>query len=228
MFSIGLSLRVRVLDDLMSKVYLLESEELHPIAKRLSSFISEKFSISDEFKLISDKVVVSGSSVEGTFSELSRVKLGSRRGLNLAQLEVPDELGFNLPATEVLVSENDEVKIIFYLQDKLRVNFPKIIRDLKELGLEIYLLSGDKREVVEVISFELGVKSENSFSEMTPEMKQAKVKNLGEHTAMVGDGINDVSAIRAASIGISVTGGLELFQKVGGNAHHRFYRRKVI
>ena len=83
-------------------------------------------------------------------------------------------------------------------------------------GFEIFILSGDRKDVVYNAANELGLKSENVFSEMLPEAKELKVRELGPESLMVGDGLNDILAIKAAGVGVSVTGGIELLQKVGG------------
>lgn len=101
----------------------------------------------------------------------------------------------------------------FTLSDSLRPEAASVISGLKTRGLETWLLSGDRSPVVQDIGKKLGMaRVEGSLS---PEDKQARVKLLQEHGAvvvMVGDGVNDAPVLAQAHLSIAMASATDLAQ----------------
>lgn len=80
-----------------------------------------------------------------------------------------------------------------------------VISQLKEMGVDIFIASGDKQEDVEFIAQSIGVKKGHTFGQSTPQCKSEIIKNLKracEKVVMVGDAINDVMAFREADLAV--------------------------
>ncbi len=96
-------------------------------------------------------------------------------------------------------------------EEKIRDGAVEAISALKARGMEIWMISGDKRDRAELIAGQLGI--DNLLCEVKPSDKAEAVKNLqaeGKHVCFVGDGINDSPAIACADIGIALACGTDI------------------
>ena len=108
-------------------------------------------------------------------------------------------------ATQVLLGDREGPLARFELRDELRDDADLAIRRLRELGLEVEILSGDAAPAVERVAGQLGIA--HARSGMRPDDKLARVRELqaeGRMVAMAGDGVNDAPVLRAIwnSIGV--------------------------
>ncbi len=97
------------------------------------------------------------------------------------------------------------------ITDAIRPSSAAAIRELKEIGIESVLMSGDATATAKRVAHEVGI--ERVFAQVRPEEKAAHVKDLqqqGRIVAMVGDGINDAPALAQSDIGIAIGAGTDV------------------
>jgi len=120
-----------------------------------------------------------------------------------------------LGRTTILISVDNQLKGIIGISDKIKDQAPYALELLREMGLEIYMLTGDNKETALIIGRELNIDEEHILADVLPNEKALTVKDLQESSedkivGMVGDGINDAPALAQADVGIAVGSGTDV------------------
>lgn len=107
----------------------------------------------------------------------------------------------------VMVHDGDTVRGVIALADTARAESRRVVAELRELGIQSVMLTGDNEAVAQMIGEQVGV--DDIYAELLPQDKTSAVENLqaqARRVAMIGDGINDAPALATASVGIAMGG----------------------
>ncbi|MFC4183141.1 heavy metal translocating P-type ATPase [Saccharococcus thermophilus] len=144
----------------------------------------------------------------------------SRHIEKMIQLEIEGK-------TAMLVSIDGQLAGIIAVADTIKKNAKVAIQALKQLGIDVYMVTGDNERTAKAIAKQVGI--DHVYAEVLPEDKAnivEKMQREGKRVAMVGDGINDAPALAKADIGIAIGTGTDVAIEtadvtlVGGDLTH--------
>jgi Cu+-exporting ATPase len=201
--------------ELLSLAASVESLSEHPLAKAIVKKALENKALGTGIDAAVDFESVSGFGSRAKVGE-STVVIGSWKfiqseGPLTGTLEQSAATLERSGKTCVFVAIRGKPAGIIALADTIRPSAPKAVSLLKQMGLEVVMLTGDRRQTAETIARQAGI--ERVLSEVLPGDKAGEVRRLqaeGRITAMVGDGINDAPALAAADVGISIGTGADI------------------
>lgn len=117
--------------------------------------------------------------------------------------------------TVIFIVIDNKIGGILGISDKIKEQAPYALDKLREMKLELFMLTGDNKDTAHTIGKELGFDHDHILAEILPNEKAFKIKELQENekrirVAMVGDGINDAPALVQADVGIAVGSGTDI------------------
>lgn len=113
--------------------------------------------------------------------------------------------------TKVFVLVDDKPVAIIFTADRIREQSKAAVKQLREKGMKVIMITGDSEKTAAAVADELGL--DDYFAEVLPDKKSDKIKELqnqGRRVAMVGDGINDAPALAQADVGIAIGAGTDV------------------
>ncbi len=149
--------------------------------------------------------------VDGRELLLGNLKLMQDRQIDVTELEPRAEGLASEGKTPIYVSLMGKAAGLIGVADTLKENSVQAVQKLRNLGIEVLMLTGDNRKTAEAIARRAGI--DNVLSEVLPEDKVHEIKKLqsgGRRVAMVGDGINDAPALAQADVGIAIGSGTDV------------------
>lgn len=198
-------------EDEMLKIFSsLENASQHPLGEAVVNYCKEK---GIETVEVSNFNSLTGMGVSGTINEakyfIGNKKLMDEKNISysLEDIEMLQEKG----ETPLMLFDEKKLLGIISVADEVKESSKGAIEKLHEMGIEIYMITGDSKRAANAIGKSLGI--EGVFAEVLPQDKSDKIKEIksdGKVVAMVGDGINDAPALAEADIGFAIGTGTDV------------------
>ena len=197
--------------ELLKISYSLEKYSEHPLAKAVVSFAQENNVSEYEIK---DFKVLPGNGLEGKINK-DKIFGGNLEYIStIAKIDKDTLLKIdtfsNEGKTPILFAKNDVLIGIVTLQDTIKDDSIEAIKRLKEMNIDVYMLTGDNEITAKAIAKSVGI--DNVIANVKPQEKQNVITSLQQKgfVAMVGDGINDAPALTQANLGIAIGAGSDI------------------
>ncbi|WP_085112689.1 cation-translocating P-type ATPase [Thermoanaerobacterium sp. PSU-2] len=191
-------------DELLKIAKSLEIRSEHPIAKAITSYVTD-----EEIFDVDDFVSVTGEGVKGKINGdmhyAGNRKLMLNNGVNIDGIKDHMEREESLGRTPIVVAKNGGAIGIISISDKVKGSSIDAIKELKKLGIKkTVMLTGDNERTARQVKEQLDL--DEYFSELLPDEKLKILKSLKKEgiVAMVGDGVNDAPSLAYADVGISM------------------------
>lgn len=196
-------------DEIIQYAAAVQQNSEHHIAKGMIKLLKEKglqLWKSDNFQYMQ------GIGVKGTVNGKEVVAAGPNYFAEnkIDKPATPSEIDQDTETINYVFIEGKVIGIIT-LADRIREGSQEAIRQLKEMGIKSFLLTGDNEKIAASVSNKLGM--DGFLANVLPHNKQEKVKEFqakGEIVAMTGDGVNDAPALARADVGIAVGSGTDV------------------
>ena len=149
--------------------------------------------------------------VEGRKLALGNVKLMESKAVALGRLEVESQKLADDGKTPMFVAIDGRAAGIIAVADTVKEDSKAAIATLRQLGLEVVMMTGDNRRTAQAIALQVGV--DRVLAEVLPQDKAHNVQKLqleGKKVGMVGDGINDAPALAQADVGFAIGTGTDV------------------
>jgi len=184
----------------------LEKNSNHPLAKSIYNNERDIFEVQDfeEVPGLGVKGIINGKQYyAGNYKYVEKMNVENKLRDNEAIFASKGE-------SIVYLFDEKETILIIGLADTIKKDITDTIKKLEKLDKKIIMLTGDNEKTARAIAKQIGI--ENIISNVNPEQKLAKIKELNKNNnvAMVGDGINDSPSLKAAIVGISVENGTDI------------------
>ena len=198
-------------EDLLKIAYSLEAKSEHPLAKAI---VEKAETDQIEILPVDSFEIKPGNGLSGTIQETSYY--GGNRKYISTFLKFPQEM---LDEADILAeagktplffAANNKPLGIIAVADVIKEDSAQAIKELKNLGIHVVMLTGDNFMTAQAIGSEAGV--DELVADVLPDGKETIISKLKEYgkVAMVGDGINDAPALTLADIGIAIGAGTDI------------------
>ena len=206
-------------DEVLQIAAGLEKSSEHPLAEAIYNYANEESVGLDE---VTDFKAIPGHGVQGSING-TLYYFGNRRlmteiiNLNISKIERKMKRLEEQGKTAMILANPQEILGVVAVADTIKETSKEAVTRLKNLGIELYMITGDNQRTAQAIATQVGIT--NILAEVLPEDKANEVKKLQDQkkvVAMVGDGINDAPALAQANLGIAMGSGTDVAMETGG------------
>lgn len=196
--------------ELLEKAYALEVKSEHPLALAVVDYGNRK---SVKALPLTDFKILSGHGLEGT---LGGKKIHGGSASYISTLTSIKELKDRAQAlaeegkTPLFFEEGGKLLGLMAVADVIKKDSPRAIQELKDMGIQVVMLTGDNEKTAAAMARKAGV--DHVIAGVLPDGKEAVIRKLQAYgkVAMVGDGINDAPALVKADTGIAIGAGTDV------------------
>ena len=197
--------------DLLYLAVSLEQKSEHPLARAILQCGEEKQITPGEatdFQALAGNGLV--ASCKGKMLYGGNYAFISRKLTVPKQLQEAAENLAQAGKTPLFFAQGKQLLGIIAVADVIKKDSPQAIQELRNMGIQVVMLTGDNERTAQAIAKQAGV--DHVVAGVLPDGKEAVIRKLKEHgkVAMVGDGINDAPALTRADLGIAIGAGTDV------------------
>ena len=199
-------------NDVLTLIASAEQVSEHPIASAVVAGAKERglqLSKPERFEAVAGHGI--DATVNGRAVLLGNAKLMRDRAIDVGALAGRADALAGDGKTPIFAAVDGRIAGLVAVADRVRPESADAIRQMKALGLEVVMISGDNKRTADAVAREVGV--DRVLAEVLPQDKARHVRELqaeGKIVGMVGDGINDAPALAQADIGIAIGTGTDV------------------
>ena len=196
---------------LLSIAAAIESHSNHPIAECVRAYATAE--MQGSALEIEHYAYETGKGAKGSYDGKTYL-LGNRRlisGIDEKRIYQIEKEYSKQGKTAVFLTTATELLAVFAIADTLKTESKSAVAALREKGIRVGMLTGDNENVAKAIAVQVGI--DDYYAEALPEDKKnavERVRSVGGFVAMVGDGINDSPALKAADVGVAMGNGTDI------------------
>jgi Cu2+-exporting ATPase len=197
-------------------LFSLESQSEHPLSEAIVKYFhlgNSKIKI-EHFESVTSTGVT--AVYDGRKYHAGSYKMMQEKQITIdAELENESEKWLNNANTVIWFSDDKNVLAAIAISDKIKSTSKEAVKQLQNMGIEVYMMTGDNQKTAAAVSNKVGIK--NFKAEVTTDEKAAFIKELqqyGKKVAMVGDGINDSYALAQSDVSIAMGKGTDIAMDV--------------
>lgn len=203
-------------EELLTFACALEKQSEHPLAKAVLAYCEDYPVQSLE---VQDFRVLPGNGLSGTIGTETiwggnavyiGTQLNAEMDIKMRADRLAKEGKTPLYFARQKADGNRELLGVIAVADVIKEDSPQAIRELKNMGVHVVMLTGDNEQTAQAIGAQVGV--DEVIAGVLPDGKEAVIRQLKKKgkVAMVGDGINDAPALTRADIGIAIGAGTDI------------------
>ncbi|MDR3259509.1 MAG: heavy metal translocating P-type ATPase, partial [Fusobacteriaceae bacterium] len=193
-------------EELIYTAKIGEFYSTHPISEAIEKYDSDNKNYKINENDIKDYKEIPGHGTIVNYKD-DIVFIGNQKLMNKYEIssDTVDHRG-----TVLYVAKNKKLLGIVYISDEIKNDSKYTIEKLKSYNLNVYMLTGDNKNIGDSIGMELGINKENIFTQLLPQDKVRKVEEIKNKSkggvVFVGDGINDAPSLSIADVSIAMGG----------------------
>ena len=201
-------------NELLGEVLIaIENQSEHPLADAIIDYLKNESSTSTEVNHFKS---ITGMGAQAMYNNqlflIGNIRLLTENGISVPEnIHQQAEKLKKEAKTVVFFSDSHTILALIAIADKVKKSAQKAIAEIQNMGIEVYMLTGDNEQTAEVIAKSVGIK--NFEANVMPSDKGNFIKKLqekGKVVAMSGDGINDSHALAQSDVGIAMGSGTDI------------------